>query len=223
LQANLVPGFSTSKKQLQNIRQGSQSCSDYLHSARSLADQLAIIGKPLDDEEFISFIVNGLTPKFNSLVASLSVTTREKSLSFEDFQDVLLDHEMLLNQQQAAAADMSTFALFAQKSGTRNPNQRQKGTQPFSRFPQHFNRPPQQFSRPPSRFNQYSKPPRGFPGFQPRPHPSSSMTNFNRTTPTPSFSNSTRTSCQICGRTNHQALDCFHRMNYSYQGKHPPP
>jgi len=29
-------------------------------------------------------------------------------------------------------------------------------------------------------------------------------------------------SCQICGKTNHQALDCYHRMDFSYQGRHPP-
>jgi transposase InsO family protein len=29
--------------------------------------------------------------------------------------------------------------------------------------------------------------------------------------------------CQICGKTSHSALDCFHRMDYAYQGRHPPP
>jgi hypothetical protein len=28
--------------------------------------------------------------------------------------------------------------------------------------------------------------------------------------------------CQICGRVNHQALDCFHLMDYAFQGHHPP-
>jgi hypothetical protein len=31
-----------------------------------------------------------------------------------------------------------------------------------------------------------------------------------------------RAPCQICGKTSHQALDCFHRMDFSYQGRHPP-
>jgi transposase InsO family protein len=29
--------------------------------------------------------------------------------------------------------------------------------------------------------------------------------------------------CQICGKSNHTALDCYHRMDYTYQGRHPPP
>uniref|UniRef100_A0A2N9I2I2 CCHC-type domain-containing protein n=1 Tax=Fagus sylvatica TaxID=28930 RepID=A0A2N9I2I2_FAGSY len=31
-----------------------------------------------------------------------------------------------------------------------------------------------------------------------------------------------RPSCQICGKTGHAALDCYHRMDYAYQGKQPP-
>ena len=31
-----------------------------------------------------------------------------------------------------------------------------------------------------------------------------------------------RQPCQICGKTNHQALDCYNRMHFSYQGRHPP-
>jgi hypothetical protein len=38
----------------------------------------------------------------------------------------------------------------------------------------------------------------------------------------PSVNSSNRVPCQICGKTSHQALDCFHRMDYSYQGHHPP-
>uniref|UniRef100_A0A2N9FD48 Integrase catalytic domain-containing protein n=1 Tax=Fagus sylvatica TaxID=28930 RepID=A0A2N9FD48_FAGSY len=33
---------------------------------------------------------------------------------------------------------------------------------------------------------------------------------------------SQRPQCQICGKTGHLALDCFHRMNFAYQGCQPP-
>lgn len=33
---------------------------------------------------------------------------------------------------------------------------------------------------------------------------------------------SPRPSCQICGKLNHSTLGCFHRMENSYQGRHPP-
>jgi hypothetical protein len=31
------------------------------------------------------------------------------------------------------------------------------------------------------------------------------------------------TACQIYGKSNHTTLDCYHKMNYTYLGRHPPP
>ncbi|XP_041007177.1 uncharacterized protein LOC121251850 [Juglans microcarpa x Juglans regia] len=36
------------------------------------------------------------------------------------------------------------------------------------------------------------------------------------------FNSGGRSPCQIFKGTNHQALDCFWRMNSSFQGHHPP-
>ncbi|KAG6629582.1 hypothetical protein CIPAW_14G093700 [Carya illinoinensis] len=33
---------------------------------------------------------------------------------------------------------------------------------------------------------------------------------------------SNRPTCQICGKTNHIALECYERFNYAYQGQIPP-
>ena len=33
---------------------------------------------------------------------------------------------------------------------------------------------------------------------------------------------SERPICQMCGKAGHTAIDCYHRMDYAYQGKHPP-
>uniref|UniRef100_A0A2N9IYC4 Retrotransposon Copia-like N-terminal domain-containing protein n=1 Tax=Fagus sylvatica TaxID=28930 RepID=A0A2N9IYC4_FAGSY len=46
--------------------------------------------------------------------------------------------------------------------------------------------------------------------------------NTNQIKSSPIPFNSSRPPCQICGKPNHQALDCYHRMDYSYQGRHPP-
>jgi hypothetical protein len=108
------------KRQLQNLKQGSMTCSDYLRAAKVWADQLAAVGQPIDDEDLIAFIIGGLNPTFNSFITSYVFATRENPLSFTDFQDELLSHEMLLNQQHAVSPDPSTFALFTQRSGTNN-------------------------------------------------------------------------------------------------------
>jgi hypothetical protein len=39
--------------------------------------------------------------------------------------------------------------------------------------------------------------------------------------PVHTFSES-RAPCQICGKTNHLAIDCYYRMDYAFQGRNPP-
>jgi hypothetical protein len=85
----------------------------------------------LDDEDLISSIINGLNPSFINFVTNFAFATREKSLSFDKFEDMLLNHEMLLNK--VATPDVSTFALFAQKIGPRNFNQKPRGPHKLNR------------------------------------------------------------------------------------------
>jgi hypothetical protein len=145
----------------------------------------------------------------------MSILTRDKQFSFEDFQDALLNHEMLLNHQKTQAVDTSSFALFNQKQGSRFFPSRPRGQSSFPKYPpRHFNNR-SYAAAPTPRFNgvpppaSYSGSPR-FP--TPRPAPDSR----------PIFSSAPRVPCQICGKLNHIALDCFHRMDYAFQGRQPP-
>jgi hypothetical protein len=61
---------------------------------------LAAEGKPVDDDDLISFITSGLNPAFNSFVTIFNFSSRNKDLSFADFQAELLIHEILLENQQ---------------------------------------------------------------------------------------------------------------------------
>jgi hypothetical protein len=201
------------KSWLQNITQGSKTCIEYLQSAKSLADQLAAVGKSMEDDNLISFIVSGLNPTFNNFVTTFSFITREKGISFDDFQNELLNHEMLLNKQQAVATDPSMFALFSQKLGLRSFNQKGKYSQQFKSKPRHNHELNQ--------FSSNNSAPRNH--FTSVPHQSkieSRDAPVNR--PPASFNNNFRPPCQICGKSSYQALDCFHRMDYFYQGQHPP-
>jgi uncharacterized protein YxjI len=51
--------ISTLRRQLQTINQVTKTCTDYLLTAKSLADQLAAIGKGVDDEDLISYVIGG--------------------------------------------------------------------------------------------------------------------------------------------------------------------
>jgi hypothetical protein len=221
------------KRQLQTIRQETKTCAEYLQLAKSFADQLAIVGNPIDNADLISFLIGGLNPSFNPFITSYSLGTCDKSMKFDDFRDELLNHEALL-QQQTNVVDSATFALFSNKpAGDRNWQPWNKSSQhvKFSPKSPHHNFSPRQhsFSMAPKTHN-----------FHPRQHSyspalghSNSPLQLYRRGPIPTSHpdsnsnlfahNNSWPPCQICEKTSHTALDCFHRIDYAYQGKHPPP
>jgi transposase InsO family protein len=186
------------KRQLQHLHQGSQSCSDFLQSAKLLADQLAIVGKPVDEDDLISYVISGLNASYGPFITSISVATRNLSMSFEDFQAELLSHELFLeNHNNSIPPGNTSFALLSNKKPTSSPFHR-KSRGSFS----NTQRRDARFSHQQTRQH---APPRASPAG-----------------PLQSGSAAPRAPCQICGKTSHQALDCYHRMDYTFQGRHPP-
>jgi len=51
------------------------------------------------------------------------------------------------------------------------------------------------------------------------PKPATSSPKFRTAASSPPASD--KPPCQICGKFYHQALDCFHRMDHAFQGRHP--
>ncbi|XP_042964614.1 uncharacterized protein LOC122298828 [Carya illinoinensis] len=94
------------KRQLQSLFQDTKSCSEYLQSAKVLADQLVAI--------------SGLNPSFNGFITSFSLATRNNPITFLDFQDELHSHEMLLKQQTPPIP--TNFALFMPNSNSSQQN-----------------------------------------------------------------------------------------------------
>lgn len=104
---------------------------------------------------------------------------------------------MLLNQQHVVVLEAANFNLFINKPGLHH-------FTPRNKMPHMSKFPPRNFS-----------PKLAHSPFASRPKPPQANTC--------TFSNqSTNTPCQICGKKNHQTFDCYHRMDYSYQGRHPP-
>jgi hypothetical protein len=220
------------KRQLQSLQQGNKSCTEYLNLAKQLADQLATVGKPIDDDDLISFVVSGLNPIFHTFVTIHSYATRDHDMTFADFQSELLNHETLLENQQrpTITPETGSFALYTNKQGSPS-NHNTTDTTQFKR-PRFRPRPnfrPQSFA-PRSTFRGSSDPhainlPYPAPNQRFRPpnlRPSYLNQQGNSQTRTPPTT-TTRSPCQICGKSSRNALDCYHRMDFSYQGKHPPP
>jgi hypothetical protein len=61
------------------------------------------VGKPLVDDDLISYVINGLNHVYAPFVTSLSFATRDHAITFDEFQSELLCHEIFLNQHLASS------------------------------------------------------------------------------------------------------------------------
>lgn len=53
--------------QLQALKKGDKSVTDFLQQAKAIADRLAIIGKPIFNDEYQSYLFQGLGPEYENL------------------------------------------------------------------------------------------------------------------------------------------------------------
>ena len=63
-----------------NAQKGNLSVASYFAAMRGYADELAAEGKPIQDDELISYILHGLDKEYQPLVCSLDVCTTPVSL-----------------------------------------------------------------------------------------------------------------------------------------------
>jgi transposase InsO family protein len=193
------------RRQLQTITQGSKNCMDYLLTAKSLADQLAAIGKGVDDEELTSYVIGGLNPSYHTFVTTFTYGNRDTAVPFEDFQTELLNYEQLLEaHQKPLQPDGGQFAFHLQRQ--KNPP-----------FPKKYRSP--QYGRHLPRNNQHQHYSSAPPSVPPKPPTNSQYRKPPALSSNPASSN--RPPCQICGKISHQALDCYHRLDFAFQGRHP--
>jgi hypothetical protein len=213
---------SNLKRQLQTISQGSKNCTDYLLTAKNLADQLAAIGKGVEDEELISYVIGGLNPSYHTFVTTFCYGNRDTAVPFDDFQTELINYEQLFEaHQKPLQPDGGQFAFHLTKQRPHPFQPRKYRPSPSGR---HFSRPPQSHQR--TMQPSYASPHHSAassPGLLPLPSKFPASPHYGKPlNSNHSFSSPNRPPCQICGKLSHQALDCYHRMDFAFQGKHPP-
>jgi hypothetical protein len=64
------------KQQLQNLHQDSKSCTEYLHDAKLWADQLKRVGKLVEEDDFISYVIGGLNASYTAFITTCSFALR---------------------------------------------------------------------------------------------------------------------------------------------------
>lgn len=116
------------KDQFNRISKGSRNITEYMQAIKACADQLAILGKSIDQEDLIDRVLSGLDPSYNSIVES--VNGRDTPISFEELHEKLINKELFLQQAQP----ISEFPATAFVANTRN-QERSKHRQSWSTAP----------------------------------------------------------------------------------------
>ncbi|KAH9800493.1 retrovirus-related pol polyprotein from transposon RE1 [Citrus sinensis] len=111
------------KMQIQTIKKGAMSVSDYFNKMKKIADSLAIGGNPLASTDFIMHLLTGLDDNYESLVTTILARLEKDSLTVEEVYSLMLSHETRVemskgNVQNELMHDMS--ANFAQKGQNYN-------------------------------------------------------------------------------------------------------
>ncbi|KAI4328679.1 hypothetical protein L6164_021014 [Bauhinia variegata] len=82
------------KDKLSHLTKGSKLVADYLHEIQTVADELALIGHPLDDLDLVVHALNGLGSDYKEITVALKF--RDIPVSFEDLFEKLTDYECYL-------------------------------------------------------------------------------------------------------------------------------
>lgn len=187
------------KTQLQSVKKGNQSITEYIQKIKTSSDNLASAIYPVRDEDLILSTLNGLLAEYGPF--KTAITTRTDPINIEELHVLMLYEETNLDGEEHSVADFSSTALLASK--------------------QDSSKPMNYYSR--GRFGTRG---RGSRGFNNRGRESSSQSRPNHQQLSTSQSRqnfqSAKPCCQICNRSGHTDLDCYHRIDYSYQGNNPP-
>ena len=198
------------RNELNAVKKASDSIDVYFQKIKQIRDKLTIVSVVLNDEDLLHVALDGLPSEYDSF--SSAIRTRSDVISIEEL-NILLNAEERAIRKRSGLVDTTSMAMIAnyQSQGFhrgrgRHNNQRDRGRGGrgnFSGFSGGSSNGP--FNPTLPHFNQpQSGQPRS-PGFQ---------QNFQ--------GQNQRPQCQICGKNGHGALDCYHRMDFSFQGKHSP-
>ncbi|KAJ0980702.1 hypothetical protein J5N97_008957 [Dioscorea zingiberensis] len=96
------------KNQLKNTTKGSLGVTEFMQAIKTQADDLALLGAPIDDEEITDKILDGLGDDYKELVRA--VQARDTSITFEELHDKLLNFEASLQTLPPAPHQFPTTA-----------------------------------------------------------------------------------------------------------------
>ncbi|XP_048540264.1 putative wall-associated receptor kinase-like 16 [Triticum urartu] len=121
---------SAIRNQLGEVKKHNLYITAYFNKVKSLADTLSSIGKPLRDEEFTSFILNGLDEDYDSLIENIN--GRDTPMPPRDLYARLLNTEQRLATRRSVGVytegPSANAALRGGARGAKKKRRRPRGT-----------------------------------------------------------------------------------------------
>lgn len=198
--------------QLQNIKQGDLTATQFLYKAKALSDELSAAGRPLSLQDFNLYVFKGLSSDFRDLVTTLA--TRPSPLPYSELHSLILSHEFM---------NMNCFTSLSVSDNTISPPQahvahRQSSSSSHGRD---HNGNGRGRSRGRDRGRGYSNNSNGgrnsnggSGSFYSRGDSRGDARHFSHESRS-YHSTGSRQRCQICNGTNHIALSCNQRYNHT--------
>ncbi|PIA57436.1 hypothetical protein AQUCO_00600275v1 [Aquilegia coerulea] len=85
------------EQKLQSIRKGTASISNYISSFKTICDDLAAMGKPVDDRKKVFWLLNGLGKEYKSFVTTM---LKPPIPSYKEILPLLQNHETWINTHE---------------------------------------------------------------------------------------------------------------------------
>ncbi|KAA8522565.1 hypothetical protein F0562_013074 [Nyssa sinensis] len=104
------------KNQIKNLTKGSQTVTDFLQSVKCRADELAILGAPMDEDDLTDKILDGLGDDYKELIRA--VQAHDTMIMFDKLHEKLLNFETSLQGAKSEPSHFSTSANPANRNTT---------------------------------------------------------------------------------------------------------
>ncbi|KAH9609129.1 hypothetical protein KSS87_004494 [Heliosperma pusillum] len=108
------------KDRLRSISKGTSSATDYMQSIRTCVDELAHMGKGMDDEDIIAKVLDGLdTALYRSLIDAIK--HRDTLISFDALHERLLQFDLSLKSTPPSSTPASALVAYHRNPPRQSP------------------------------------------------------------------------------------------------------
>ncbi|XP_071678578.1 uncharacterized protein [Lolium perenne] len=198
------------RTKLNQCRKDDKSGQAYLDEIKSLSDEMAAAGKPMDTVDVISYILAGLDDDYDGFVAAITALMKaEKNVSLSDVYSQFMSYESRMEARNSGGGASVNAAHRGGRNGGR-------GRGPF---PDQYRDQGGQFQYRDQRnnYDQRSNNYRG--GYRGGRGNDGGGYRGGRGNGGRSYASGRSDEiCQVCGKTGHTALNCWKRFQKSYHG-----